>query len=361
MNGYKKIVLFFSVQILLLLLLSSCGKIPGFESRLSDDSIRYIATAYNRGIENSFSDIKEIADSVSYHYDDNVLEYFKYFNGEISLETLNTKRLLIIKATEPYDPRIKNYIISAIQEFTNHSASNTMIDQYDEDIPTDPKQVSSKSEYSKFNPTIITSYEKREFLVDRVYKLIKNDYDSFGLFRSWYDEFYPGESFSDNDVRCFAKLLVDVAYTYVHSGISLPRLHSTSSDSYPEIIELSQIPVELLLAIAYQESRFFPGSYRAEIENENIYALSLGLTHILIDSDYLNFASENKDIGDNIKSNYTFGQISYYYLGNSLNSEDVFSDMDLLMIRGAFLYSSIYLDMIYQKFWHFFGVEDHEH
>jgi len=357
----KRLKRFTSVSVLSLIIffLSGCGgNINLLQNSPDDDLIRYMATAYNKGIEMNLDELKELADSVSYNYDDEVLKYYKYFTGEIPLENLEVEGVFSTRATDTYDSRIRNYILSVVQNFSNNSASITIVDQYDEKIPVAPTKDLEQAKYAEYNPTLLTSYEKRNLLIDKVYNLIKKDYDSFALFRKWFEEFYQGETLSDEDIRIFSEFLVDVAYTYTNSGISLTRLHDTTSDSYPKIVQLNHIPVELLLAIAYQESRFFPGSYRAEILNENIYALSFGLTHILIDSDCIDISLTNNDIGDGINDRYTFEQISYYYLGNSLNDETYFSDKDLLMIRGAFLYSVIYLDMIYQKLYQYFGVEN---
>lgn len=351
-----KIIIGLSIPFLIIFFLAGCGgNINPPQNPLNDDLIRYMATAYNKGIEMNLNELKELANSTSYRYDDEVLEYYKYFAGEIPLENLEIESLFLTRATDTHDSRIKDYILSIVQNFSNHSASITIIDQYDEKVPVAPKKSLEQTKYIEYNPTLLDSYEKRNGLIDRVYRLIKRDYDSLGLFRKWFEEFYPGETMSDNDIRTFSEFLVDVAYTYTNSGVSFARLYTTSSDSYPENIQLDHIPVELLLAIAYQESRFFPGSYRAEISNGNIYALSFGLTHILIDSDRIDISSTNGDIGDGINERYTFEQISYYYLGNSLGDETYFSDKDLLMIRGAFLYSAIYLDMIYQKLYQYFG------
>lgn len=354
----KKVYLLYVVVPILLLILAGCGRSLLPETQMSDELIRYMATAYNRGIENSFDQLKAIADDDSYYYDDNVLKYFKYFSGEIALNSLSIDSLkLVSKATDTSDSRIREYIVSALKSFLNSTSSSSFIDQYDEKIPVNSSIV---SDFDGFNPDIITSYEKRKSLVDRVYELLKKDYDSYGLFRSNFEDFYPGEELSDDELRTFSEFIVDIAYTYTSSGLSFRRLQPTNSSSYPDIVELSQIPVELLLAIAYQESRFFPGSYRAEIKDGNIYSLSFGMSHILIDSDNIEISSNYSDIGNNKKESYTFELISYYYLGNSSpDTEDIFTDVDLLMVRGAFLYSTIYLDMIYKKFSPFFEGENY--
>ncbi|MDN5338024.1 MAG: hypothetical protein PWQ20_1094 [Thermotogaceae bacterium] len=343
----RKGYLFFVILPVLILILASCGRVPIPEDQISDDFIKYMATAYNSGIGYSFEDLKTIADDDSYTYDDDVLKYFKYFSGEITLDSLNITRLNFLRATDTSDSRVRDYIVSSLENFLNSTSSSTFIDQYDEKVPVNSSVL---SDFDRLNPNIITSYEKRESLVNRIYELLKKDYDSYGLFRINFEDFYPNKELSESELRLFSGFVVDIAYTYANSNLTLQRLKSTSSpDIYHDIIELSHIPVELLLAVAYQESRFFPGSYRAEIEDGNIYSLSFGMSHILIDSDNIDISSNYSDIGNGEKESCTFELISYYYLGNSLNEEDIFTDLDLLMIRGAFLYSAIYLDMIYQK------------
>lgn len=305
--------------------------------------IRLIATGYNKGGNYTFDKLKELADTPGYDYDDNVLEFYKYFVGEIA----NTTKTKSLSEDVHYNPKIKEYIKNITENnFKNNSSDVFLIDYYDAEIPTN----STKS-YSNLNPTKITSYEKRDALVDRLYRKLKEYYDNSNTtFKLWFDYYYPDKSLSDLDIKKYSEYIVDIAYTYTHSNIELSRLHFTSSELYPMNIKLNDIPVELVLAIIMQESRFFPGSFRAEIDNnEKIYALSFGLTHVLIDADFLWIANSDDSIGDGNIGERNFDLISYFYLGNKRNEETYFSDWDLVTIRGSILYSLINLDMLYQK------------
>ncbi|MFN3283913.1 MAG: hypothetical protein ACK40Q_06725, partial [Pseudothermotoga sp.] len=140
-------------------------------------------------------------------------------------------------------------------------------------------------------------------------------------------------------------LLAKVSGSY--SFVSLTRLRSTSSTFYRESVDLSKIPVELMLAIAYKESRFFPGSFRAEAYQDRVEAISMGLCHILIDADTLGL--DYPDIGNGRVDMRTFELISYYYLGNDYGEKNVFDEFDLLQLEGNTLVSMIYLSLIYER------------
>ncbi|KAF2956682.1 hypothetical protein [Marinitoga sp. 38H-ov] len=337
------------IILLLIILNSSCLKnIPKVEDTNFSDLtntqkellIRVIATGYNRGGNKTFEELLKYANENGYIYDDNVLEFYKYFVGEIN----NTTKTKSLSDDPHYNPKIKNYILNIINDQFKNNSPN-VFDNYDEIIPTN-----SSKKYPELNPNIITSFEKREFLVNRLYNKIKEYYNTSSTFKSWFEYFYPNENLTDIEIKKYSEYLVDVAYTYTNSNIELNRLHNTSSELYPSLIKLNHIPVELILAIIMQESRFFPGSFRAEIDNNNIYALSFGLTHTLIDADFLGIASTDNTIGDGNKGERNFDLISYFYLGNNRNEETYFSDWDLVTIRGSMLYALIYLDMLYQKY-----------
>ncbi|GAB6189407.1 hypothetical protein JCM30566_11460 [Marinitoga arctica] len=339
----KLILIFFFV----IIILSSCIKNNNIieDTNFSDLTnnqknllIRLIATGYNKGGNYNFEELKELSNDINYKYDDDVLEFYKYFTGEIN-NTIKTKN---IDNDPHYDPDIKNYIKNITENhFNNNSSEVFLIDYFDEKIP-----VNSDINFFYLNPKIIDLFEKRNFLVDRVYKKIKEYYFSSSTFKQWFDYFYKDKALNDSDIKKYSEFLVDIVYTYVNSNIELKRLHYTSSELYPNIIKLNHIPIELILSIIMKESRFFPGSFRAELDNNgNIYALSFGLTHILIDANFL----EIPNIGDENIGERNFDLISYFYLGNKRNEETYFSDWDLITIRGSILYAVIYLDMLYQK------------
>ncbi|KLO21766.1 hypothetical protein [Marinitoga sp. 1155] len=339
--------------LILVFILSSCIKQPikvedtNFNDLTNSQKellIRLIATGYNRGGGYSFENLKKLANENGDDYDDNVLYNYKYFIGKIN--TPPTK-VISVKSLVSDDDRIKEYVNNIINRFSDNSNKNFFIDAFDSKIPTNP--IKNDRDFEFLNPNTIKSYEKRDFLVNKVYNLIKRDYSNNYLFKYWYDKFFKDITFNDDNILFYSKFLVDIAYAYTNSDIELKRLQYTGSELYPEVIKLNHIPVELILAIMYQESKFFPGSFRAEISNGNIYALSFGLTHVLIDADFLYISNTDETIGDGDKGERSFDLISYFYLGNNRNEETYFSDWDLITIRGSILYSAIYLDMLYQK------------
>ena len=328
------------------LLISGCMRV-GVTEAIPDDMIRYMATAYNCGMALSFDKIKSTADSQNYTYDDDVLAYYLYFLGRITPQELQ-KHLL--SSERSWDLRITDYIKNAVNRFEDDDSLPVVVDQYDPEIPVNPQLRPPPELLLKCNPDVdLSSDSDIDFLTNRVFKLILNDYYSHGIFRQWFDSFYPNTLLEEKDVKAYSEFLVKTALSYATSHESFERFHSTSSSLFPEVVYPSHIPAELLLAIAYKESRFFPGSYRTESSDGRINAVSMGLTHVLVDADFLDISQTNDDIGDGNRDLRTFALISYYYLKNSLTEETHFSDVDLLTIRGSFLYCSIFLDMIYQR------------
>lgn len=334
------------IVIISFFLLGNCVRVSVTET-ISDNIVRYMATTYNCGMALGFDEIKNIADSQNYTYDDDVLTYYLYFSGRADLQEVKKHSL---NSEKSWDLRITDYIKNVVDRFEDNSSLLTIVDQYDPEVPVNSQSQPPQELLLKWNPDVdLSSNSDVDFLTDRVFKLILNDYYSHGIFRQWFDSFYPNTLLEEKDIKVYSEFLVRIALSYACSHESFERLHSTSSSLFPKVIYPDHIPAELLLAIAYKESRFFPGSYRTEISDGNIYAVSMGLMHILVDADFLDISETNDDIGDGKADLRTFALISYYYLNNSLKEETYFSDADLLTVRGSFLYCSIFLDMVYQR------------
>jgi hypothetical protein len=188
-------------------------------------------------------------------------------------------------------------------------------------------------------------------------------------FGKWFSEFHPTgyNNFLDSDIYDYSEFLVDLAYAYTNTGISTPQgLNSTSQPWKYGVggITFENIPIEMLLATLIQESRLFPGSFRAETTgsgtSENIYAISFGLGHSLIDADFLKnstgYAGGHDHIGNDLRDRRNFSIISRWYLGNDWNSnleveETYFSHWDLLSLRGSYVYTLAYLELVYLRFY----------
>ncbi|BBE30537.1 hypothetical protein OSSY52_06780 [Tepiditoga spiralis] len=357
----KKMI--YLILIFVMLGLSSCIKI---DIKLPDDTnfsdltvnqrdnfIRYIYTAYNKGAGYDFDKLKSYADDANYKYDDNVLAFYKYLVGEYTLNDIKT-RVPFDGTDKHYDERIITYIKSIITRFqtdvNNTTSTNWFIGTFNEKVPSMPSKYNSSFNY--LNPELTTAYDKRTELINRVYDLLKYYYgsDSVYLFGEWFKEYFPTKSLSDTELKEYATYLVDCANAYTNTNLTLNRKQSTTSTFYKEKVIIKDVPVELLLATSIQESRLFPGSFRAEVINDNIYAVSFGLTHTLIDADFLYLSDSNQDIGDDSKGERNFDLLSYWYFGNNRNEETYFSDWDLMTVRGSFLYASTFLELIYQKY-----------
>ncbi|HOJ88658.1 MAG TPA: hypothetical protein PLD34_06690 [Pseudothermotoga sp.] len=303
-----------------------CAVIPGCIANqpvnlLSELQIRYITIMYNYGPFRSIEEIQRLAEQSD--YDDDVLQYYEYFSGQIALE--QTKQI----EKQAYNQRIKDYIKQNLP--TNNSDNCLFIDNFDDPLPV---QVSLNEKVS----------EKQNLLSDRIYRLLKRDWQNMGLFRVWHEDFY-GNGISDEDLRKYATLLAQVSSSYCSTVIK--RVQYTSSEFYRQYVDLSQIPAELLLAIAYKESRLFPASFRAEVYQDKIQAISLGLCHILVDADTLEL--DYPDIGNQTVDMRTFELVSYYYLGNDYAEKNLFDEMDLIQLRGNTLLSLIQLSLIFER------------
>ncbi len=282
---------------------------------LPDDlQIRYIAIMYKYGPFLDMQRIEALLEQDS--YDDDVLAYYQYFKSSVELSDLK-----VIEKAEIYDTRIKDYIREHLP--SNHSEEVLFLDNFDDSVPVTIELLES---------------QKDEKLSERICNLLMRDWQRKGLFRVWYEEFYE-DQLSEEQMKRYAELLTRVAYGY--SSTTVERVHETSSTFYRDSVDLSKIPPELLLAIAYKESRLFPASFRAEIYQDNIQAVSWGLCHILIDADTL--ALSYADIGDQKIDKRTFELINYYYFSGALN------EIDLIQLKGNLLVSLIQLALIYEN------------
>lgn len=303
--------------ILILLLLSIISY------SLTNDEIRYIATAYNKGFSRSSEGIKIYSMKESYLYDDFILNYYKYFLGKMELRDVLKSKTII--SNKPFVPT-KEYLKRSM-EFKTY-LNNIIIKNKNiiyEKLPI----LNKKSK--KLNPTIITKYKKREALKERVYKLLK------------------AYKISIDDLNKYSEALVDYSYTYLNSNMTFYKKYSISSDFFKEKVVVKDIPVELLLSFMVAESRLRPYSYRIEMKNDKVYAFSIGFSHILVDADFAYISNINNNFGNDKFDMYNFNLLSSLYFGNEKNKENYMSDIDLISLRGSILYSSVLLQLIYEK------------
>ncbi|HOO75713.1 MAG TPA: hypothetical protein PLS66_10495, partial [Tepiditoga sp.] len=110
---------------------------------------------YNKGGTSDFNTIKTSADNPSYTNDDNVLEFYKYFKGEISLIQLGTR--LPFDGTMHYDERIQKYMLNNYyyKYAKNNSNTDWFIDYFDEEVPVNPVKTDKNFDY---NISLITDY-----------------------------------------------------------------------------------------------------------------------------------------------------------------------------------------------------------
>lgn len=335
-----------------------------------DEMIRYVYTAYNIGAGRSIESLIDKANDPTYNNANNVLYFYKYLIGEEPLE--NIKPLVVYDefyTSVPFDgidlhfyEPIQNYILDTVnsQDFQDNNHSNFLLKTYDQVVPINPKETDKK--FNNLNPELIKNYPNRTFLINRTYDLLKYYHNLTGVysFGRWFKEFHKEEydNYTDIDIHEYAEFLVDLAYSYTHNNMSLP--YNRKSNFIPwkygnDSIIFNNIPIEMLLATLIQESRLFPGSFRAEtqyIDGEQIiYAISFGLSHTLIDAHLLPISKEDNKIGLQERQSRNFNIISSFYLGNNSFQENYFSHWDLLSIRGSYIYSLAYLELVYRRFY----------
>lgn len=294
----------------MLIFLFSCVSV---QNGVSEESLRYVVLAYRFGYGLSEEELAQIAEQTT--YDDEVLAYYEYFKtGELSK--------ISTKVPQIYDERILNTIKASL--FVNGTSQIKLIDLFDEPLP--------KPEWSQ-------SFDRPSSrLVERVQNLLIDDWYNKGFFYEWCRKFSIEVSLEE--LKNYAEFLVNACHSI--SMLKLTKASSGQSSFFAQEVDLSIVPDELVLAICYVESKFFPAAFRAEIKNGVIQAVSLGLGQILSDADSL--LVHQADVGNGKSDLYTFELLNMHYFGGS------FSTMDLSQVRGAVLFCRTLLSLIQTKF-----------
>lgn len=359
--------LFFTLLLSIIFIFSSCVLLndsntnTGTNIDWTEDeyqNVKLIYTAYNEGWGNyGLEELKERA--LTNAGANEVMFLFSYFEGNISFDELINDYLTRAFGEErtATDYRIRNYIGNIIKnnssyENNNADYNNWLINYFDSNAQTNNLDLISSSD-----PNVL-------FLKDKIYKLL-DYYSQDGKYIDVWFDFYKEktveydpifsstENLSETILREYSEYLARVALTYTNSDISINQNNSSYQPwDYTTKVIFNDIPVELYLAVVFRESKFIPFSYRAEKISDDseiepykigdIYGLSFGLSHILIDISKTNL--------DNLYSDdfTSQGQQTFTSI-NSLYFEDIYEDWDLLSIRGSTIYSLIYLDVLMNK------------
>ncbi|MFN3284642.1 MAG: hypothetical protein ACK40Q_10465, partial [Pseudothermotoga sp.] len=160
----------FYTLIILLFLIYGCVKNQS-NDLLDEPYIRYIAVMYNYGPGYSFEQIKTLTEQST--YDDDVLSYYYYLRGEISLEQMK-----LMEKGEIYDERIRKHIQENLP--ADNSNDCLFIDNFDDPLAI---EIFRKD----------TSSGTKSGLSERIYRLLLRDWENRGLFRTWYEGFYESE------------------------------------------------------------------------------------------------------------------------------------------------------------------------
>lgn len=293
-----------------LIVLFSCVSV---QNGASEENLRYVVLAYRFGYGLSEEELAQIAKRTT--YDDEVLAYYEYFKtGELSK--------ISTKASQIYDERILNVIKANLS--ANGTSSMKLIDLFDEPLP--------KPEWNR------NLDQPSSRLVERVQNLLIGDWYDRGFFYEWCKKFSIEASLEE--LKSYAEFLVNACHSI--STLKLSKTSSGQSSFFAQEVDLSIVPDELVLAICYVESKFFPAAFRAEIKNGVIEAVSLGLGQILSDADSL--LVHQSDIGNGKNDFHTFELLNMHYFDGS------FRAMDLSQIRGAVLFCRTFLSLIRSKF-----------
>ncbi|MBC7122158.1 MAG: hypothetical protein H5T94_02775 [Pseudothermotoga sp.] len=292
--------------VVLSLFLFSCVRM---ENSTSEDALRYAVLAYRYGYGLSKETLAQIAERTD--YDDEVLAYYEYF------KTGSFPKLIETKAWDVYDERILNVLKDSLS--IDGTSPAALVDLFDRPAAASDWNVEGGSVRSE--------------LIERVKTLLINDWRNRGFFYQWCEKYSIGVS--EEDIPLYAEFLTGVCES--SSNIKLKRSSQIESSFFVPEVDLSTVPVELVLAICYRESRFFPAAFRCEVENGSVRAVSVGLGQILADADSLLSADGKKDL-------YTFELLNLHYF------ENLFEAVDLAQIKASVLFCRTVLALLIEKF-----------
>lgn len=289
-----------------LIFLFSCVSV---QNDTSKENLRYIVLAYRFGYGLSEEELAQIAKQTT--YDDEVLSYYEYFK---------TGELLKIstKAPQIYDERILNVVKANLS--ANGTSAIRLIDLFDALLP--------KPEWNQ------SLDRPSSGLVERVQNLLIDDWHSRGFFYEWCKKFSIEVGLEE--LKSYAEFLVSACHSI--STLKLTKTSSGQSSFFAQEVDLSIVPDELVLAICYVESKFFPAAFRAEIKNGVIQAVSLGLGQILSDADSL--LAHQAGVGNGKSDLYTFELLNMHYFSG------LFDAISLTQIRANVLFCRTFLALI---------------
>ncbi len=300
----------FVLIVVLLAFLSSCVVL---NEPSSDENLRIVVLAYRYGYNLSEEELLRIAEHTS--YDDEILAYYEYF------KTGNLPKFVESKVAEIHDQRILNILKENLS--IDGTASATIIDAFDEPP--------AKSEWDPQVDQI------DQDLVQRVHALLLNDWRIKGFFYSWCEKY--SIPMREEDLSLYAQFLVKACEA--SSRLTLRKTSMGYSSFFTDEVNLSLVPTELVLAICYVESKFFPGAFRCEIKDGTVRAISVGLGQILVDADSL---TTQQDIGDGRRDLYTFELLNTHYF------DGLFESADLTQLKVGVLFCRTLLSLLVQKF-----------
>lgn len=298
-------------------ILVSCVPLNNSSGEEDLEVLRHVTLAYRYGYGLSEEKLSQIAKSTS--YDDEVLAYYEYFKKGIPPKVVETKRADVY---DDYDERVLNHLKENLS--ADETSPATIVDLFDEPLPK-----------SDWEPEMVQPSQE---LLERVHETLLNDWKNKGFFYTWSEKF--SIPVSEEDLSDYANFLV--SFCEASSRLTLRKTSQAQSSFFVDEIDLSLVPTELVLAICYVESKFFPAAFRCELDEEGTaQSVSLGLGQLLCDADSL---LTDQGIGNSEEEFYTFELLNQHYF------ENLFQATDLVQVKANVLFCRTLLALLMKKF-----------
>ena len=314
----KKVLFLTFISIAIILIISSCTfTIPkiDYSEQTYETMIKYVAVLYNKGQGTSESSATIYLNDPSYTYPQKIVDLYRDFMNLAA----NPPGYKDISGQD--ETKLKNYVEKyKLDYWTSKDSTNC-----------------SKITY---NPSNYPGYDN---LVAKVKNIMTN---SDNKFLTDVKILYP--HFTTEDASYLAKFIVESAIEISYSNFSFSR--SCDGEVFEQKVTINEnfIKPELLLAFAAAESSFEPFAYRAEQNSDKkIYAVSLGLSQILLDINLINSDVGLTDIAG--PGDYTFTLLNRNYFSNEYKAENLFRVQTAELFKATFL--QLLFDRIVRENW----------
>ncbi len=315
----RKILLSMIIISIVIFIVSGCINVNpiSYSEQSYETMIQYAATLYNKGQYLSKDTVISYLNNPSYLYPREVVGYYRYFMGiDPSLPTFTTDKSISTEDKAKLDDYIKNFTMSYWQENDPYISNIT---------------------YK------VESYPNYTSLVKKVKDIMTKPTNKF---MEDVNEYYP--DFTTVDASNLAKFIVDTAIKVSKSNLIFSRKYDDKVFEKTVQIRSDYVKPELLLAFAMAETSFEPFAYKAEVNKDNkIYAISLGLSQILVDINKINNQIGLTDVAT--PDRYTFEMLNEEYFSSKYEANELFKIQTAELFKGVFL--QLLFDRIIREGW----------